>query len=132
FEIVSSSMKLVYLQLDIMKDVPLDKKGQFSFLIGGGIGLAAVFGNLYRTQAYPKDPAKWSDPDTHDVSQWVPCAGAQPGPFHQPPPHPYCTSSNNPSGAPQGRPGYTEPSGANGGSKPFVSPYISLPQISFR
>ncbi|MBW2456174.1 MAG: hypothetical protein JRI68_16765 [Deltaproteobacteria bacterium] len=27
---------------------------------------------------------------------------------------------------------YDEPSWANGGSKPFIFPYISIPQLSFR
>jgi hypothetical protein len=132
FEIVSSSMKLVYIQLDIMKDIPLDKKGQFSFLIGGGVGLAAVFGNLYRTQAFPKAGEDPNNPDTEDVGRWTPCPAPQPSPFYQAPTQPYCDDSNDHFGDPSNRTGYDEPSWAHGGSKPFVFPYISLPQISFR
>jgi hypothetical protein len=132
FEIVSSNMKLVYLQLDIMKDVPLDKKGRFSFLIGGGVGLAAVFGNLYRTQAFPKAGVDPNNPPTEDVTKWQPCPGVQPSPTYQSPNQPYCDDSNDHFGDPFNRTGYDEKSWANGGSKPFVFPYISLPQISFR
>ena len=38
----------------------------------------------------------------------------------------YCGNDNNHYG------GYDEPSWANGGSKPFIFPWISLPQVSFR
>lgn len=119
YEIVSSSMKMIYFTTDLLYEIPLDKeKGRFSLLIGGGVGLGVTFGNLYRNQAYPLDAAN-IDPD--DVSQWRTCGGPGQGPYPQ-----FCDDSNDHYGD------YAEPSWFNGGSKPSVFPWISLPQISFR
>ena len=135
-ERVSSTMKLLYLTLDILYEIPIDKRGRFAVLVGGGIGLAPVFGNLYRNQAYPRDPDA-RNPD--DPGQWADCRGpGQPseiGPTGQP----WCDDSNkhfvneghahseqNPDTQ------YDEPSWFNGGSKPSIMPWISLPQVSLR
>ncbi|WP_437327181.1 hypothetical protein [Sorangium sp. So ce381] len=115
WEMVSSDMKLVYFTTDLLYEIPLDKeKGRFSLLIGGGVGLGVVFGNLYRAQAYPNNPSRL-DPD--DVGSWSKCAGPTGG---------FCDGSNDHFG------NYDEPSWINGGSKPSVFPWISFPQLSFR
>ncbi|WP_437548939.1 hypothetical protein WME95_01720 [Sorangium sp. So ce327] len=115
WEMVSSTMKLVYFTTDLLYEIPLDKeKGRFSLLIGGGVGLGVVFGNLYRAQAYPNNPSRL-DPD--DVGSWSKCAGPTGG---------FCDGSNEHFGD------YDEPSWINGGSKPSVFPWISFPQLSFR
>jgi hypothetical protein len=129
YELVASSMKIVYLTLDILYSIPLDQKGHFDFLFGGGVGLGGVFGNLYRSQAYPSDP---NNLDPSIVANWHACPGAQPLPKAGN--APFCDASNNhytqggsfPSGS------YDEHSWANGGSKPFIFPWISLPQFSLR
>ncbi|WP_437577845.1 hypothetical protein [Sorangium sp. So ce887] len=115
WEMVSSDMKLVYFTSDLLFDVPIDEKGRFSFLVGAGVGIGVVFGNLYRAQAYPGGTASSPSPD--DVSAWNKCSGAG---------SPYCDASNNHYGD------YDEPSWINGGSKPSVFPWISFPQVSFR
>ncbi|WP_438026805.1 hypothetical protein [Sorangium sp. So ce233] len=119
WEMVSSDMKLVYFTSDLLFEIPLDEeKGRFSLLVGGGVGLGVVFGNLYRAQAYPNGAA--SNPGPDDVSSWSRCAG--PGG----PGGPYCDASNNHYGD------YDEPSWVNGGAKPSVFPWVSFPQVSFR
>lgn len=128
YEIVASNMKLIYLTLDLLYDIPLDTKGRFDFLFGGGVGLAAVFGNLWRTQASPKTKT----PDPTSAQNWDACQGPSATPV-APNGHPYCDSSNShfTNGVfPQDS--YSEPSWANGGSKPFIFPWISLPQLSLR
>jgi hypothetical protein len=82
-----------------------------------------VFGDLYRNQAYPQDI---NNIDREDVSKWTKCPGvgfgnADPGTGNT-----FCDGSNDHYG------GYTEPSWINGGSKPSIFPWISLPQLSFR
>ncbi|WP_437590474.1 hypothetical protein [Sorangium sp. So ce1000] len=115
WELVSSSMKLLYFTTDLLYEIPLDKeKGRFSLLVGGGIGLGVVFGNLHRAQAEPNNPSRL-DPD--DVGSWHKCSGPTGG---------FCDDSNDHFG------NYDEPSWINGGSKPSVFPWISLPQLSFR
>ncbi|HEU4413034.1 MAG TPA: hypothetical protein VFS43_47770 [Polyangiaceae bacterium] len=124
YEMVHSSLKMVYVTFDLLYDVPLDKKGRFSLLVGGGVGLAPVFGNLYRAQVYPNDP---NDADPDRPSRWSYCAApgdppvtsaANGGTF--------CGTSNDHYG------NYKEPSWTDGGGKPIVIPWISLPQLSFR
>src|SRR5262249_26034525 len=118
--------------LEIMKDVPIDSKGRFSFLIGGGVGLSVVAGNLYRSQVYPKAGQDPNNPNVTDPNEWELCPGPQPAPFYQNASHPYYDAGNNHYGDPRNHRGYSEPSWFNGGSKPSVFPYISLPQLSFR
>jgi hypothetical protein len=130
YELVQSSLKLFYATVDILYEIPLDKKGDktghFALLIGGGVGFAGVVGSLYRSQAYPLGNAP---PDNQ--TQWRPCPA--PGGL-------YCGTNNNhfsPSAtgnsqAVNGKGSYEEPSWANGGSKPFVFPWLAIPQISLR
>ncbi|WP_437814190.1 hypothetical protein [Sorangium sp. So ce1078] len=116
WEMVSSDMKLVYFTSDLLFDVPIDEKGRFSLLVGGGVGIGLVFGNLYRAQAFPGAPG--SNPSPDDVSAWNKCSAGGGSP--------YCDFSNNHYGD------YDEPSWINGGAKPSVFPWISFPQVSFR
>ncbi|RLB54998.1 MAG: hypothetical protein DRI90_19785 [Deltaproteobacteria bacterium] len=118
YERVSSDMKLLYVTLDILFEVWVEEQSRFAFLIGGGVGLAGVFGNLYRNQIYPDDP---NNPDFEDQSKWENCTGAT-----DPAGGAYCDNDNEHFGD------YDEPSWANGGSKPFIFPYIAIPQLSFR
>ncbi|EYF08071.1 hypothetical protein [Chondromyces apiculatus] len=118
FEIVNSSMKIVYFTTDLLYEIPLDKeKGRFSLLIGGGVGLGVVFGDLNRNQATPREAGNI---DRDDVGAWQRCEApgtGQPG---------FCDGANDHYGS------YSEASWVNGGSKPSVFPWISLPQVSFR
>lgn len=130
FERVASSMKLLYFTLDILYEIPIDTKGRFAFLFGGGIGLAPVFGNMYRSQVYPKNT---NDADPDNAAKWNNCLAKNdpPGPTAAPN-KPYCDSDNNHFGDPGQHTGYDEPSWFNGGSKPSIFPWISLPQLSLR
>jgi hypothetical protein len=125
YEIVRSDLKIGYLTFDLLFDVPLDEAGMFSFLFGGGIGIGVVAGDLYRNQAYPKDA-----PDPKDPSKWRYCA-AQDDPNGLIGGQQYCDNGNAayPSG---GKQEYAEKSWIDGGSKPVVLPWLSLPQVSFR
>ncbi|WP_437635905.1 hypothetical protein [Sorangium sp. So ce854] len=119
WEMVSSDMKLVYFTSDLLFEIPIDEeKGRFSLLVGGGVGLGVVFGDLRRAQAYPNGTVANPSPD--DVSGWSRCAGPG-GPGGA-----YCDASNNHYGD------YNEPSWVNGGAKPSVFPWVSFPQVSFR
>jgi hypothetical protein len=126
-ELVSSSMKLLYATIDLLYDVPIDSSGRFSFLIGGGVGLAPVFGTLYRTQAYPHN----GNANDTNPAHWGYCTGAmKPNAQNGPNGIPWCDASNNHYGTAANP--HVEPSWANGGSKPVIFPWISLPQLSFR
>jgi hypothetical protein len=128
WEIVSSDMKVIYLNIDVLFEVWKHETGMFSFMVGGGVGLGGVLGNLYRTQAYPDDLSR---PNPEDTSQWNKCSGPTPGMHIDPGTgNSYCDISNTHFQV-DGK-DYSEASWANGGSKPFIFPWLALPQISFR
>jgi hypothetical protein len=139
WELIQSSLKLGYAMVDIMYEIPIEKKGdktgRWAFLVGGGVGIAGVFGSLYRSQAYPNTPAAATNPG--NPSLWSACTG--PGaqnlkvlPMNQS--GSYCDTRSNHYAGTGGvvSNGYTENSWANGGSKPLIFPWISLPQFAFR
>lgn len=126
YEIVKSDLKVAYLTFDLLYDIPIGESGMFSFLIGGGVGVGIVAGDLYRNQAYPKG----GTPDPSDPSKWEYCAAPNDprGTFGG---QVYCDDGNDayPSG---GKTEHSESSWADGGQKPIVLPWLSLPQVSFR
>lgn len=131
FERVWSDMKIVYATVDVMYEWPIDD-GRFAFALGGGVGIGIVADHLYRHQVYPLDPNN-VDPDDPDA--WGDCTGVgNPNvtfPDANGQPQPFCDDDNSHYPSADGTP-YNEPSWANGGSKPFVFPWISLPAMSFR
>ena len=72
YERVSSDMKLLYVTLDIMFEAWVEEKSRFALLVGGGVGLGGVFGNLYRNQIYPENA---NNEDFEDESKWQDCEG---------------------------------------------------------
>lgn len=118
YERVTSNLKVVYLTFDLLYEIPLEQKGRFSLLIGGGIGIGAVADKLYRAQVYPNVPG---DIDPNDPKKWTDCSGA-----NDPQGGAFCDAGNQHFG------NFDEPSWADGGSKPIVIPWLSLPQVSFR
>jgi hypothetical protein len=127
YELVDSNLKQVLFTTDILYSVPIDDHGRFAFLVGGSAGLGAVFGSLYRYQAYqPKGGA------TVDPNAWKPCTGDQPMPTG-PTNIPYCQRSDNDHflDARNNGKGYQEPNWFNGGSTPVVFPWLAL-QVGLR
>jgi len=130
-ERVWSDMKLIYATVDVMYEWPFDN-GRFAFALGGGVGLGIVVDHLYRHQVYPLDP---NNPDPDDPNAWGDCTGHNnPNvtfPDENGQPQPFCDDDNSHYPSADGSP-YIEPSWANGGSKPFIFPWVSLPAMSFR
>ena len=107
WEIVESKLKVLYLTADFVWTHNF--KPEFGVNYGFGAGVGFVWGDLYRTQAYPGPGA---NPDTGEG--FVKCSG--PGV----PNGAYCGNDNNHYN------GYTEPNWANGGSKPIIFPWLAL------
>lgn len=121
-EIINSDLGVVFGKVEILYEIPLDKKSRFAFLIGGGVGIGGVFGNLYRSQAIPKSGVSGDDTN---VANWDRCpfkaTGGEGTDYLL-----YCSNDNEAFG------NYAEPSWIGGGSTPIVFPWIALPQVSFR
>jgi hypothetical protein len=118
YEEVSSTMKGLYFTLDVLYDIPIEKKHEISLLVGGGVGLGFLAGNLYRQQVRRKDESVPIDPENPET--WQVC-----DPVSRQPPS-FCDDKNDHYGD------YSEPSWANGGARPFILPWISIPQVSLR
>ena len=106
WELVTSELKVLYLTADFLWSTPIST--QVSFLYGGGAGLGLVFGNLYREQAYL------------DNGVYKPCIGEGNPNVTTSGGAPYCGDDND------HYDGYSEPSWANGGSKPIIFPWIAI------
>lgn len=123
YEIVSAGLKLVGVTVDLLGRIELEKKGTVALLLGGGVGLSGVIGDIKRNQVYPDDPNRI---DPYDPAKWNKCkAPGDGGTSGQTPDgHNYCGTDNDHYGD------YSEASWSDGGSKPIVWPYIALPHIA--
>jgi hypothetical protein len=110
YEIVDTDIKALYLMSDFLWSSELSKTS--AVVYGAGFGVAAIFGDIHRVQSYP--PNGVTDPYSYVACQGVGNPNGS-----------YCGNDNNHYG------GYTEPSWANGGSKPIIFPWLSL-QTGFR
>lgn len=108
WEVVESKIKILYLTADFLWSQDLAPEFAFNYGVGAGFGL--VWGDLKRTQAYPGTGANLSTGEG-----FQPCAA--PG---SPSIGGFCGDDNNHYN------GYTEPSWANGGSKPVIFPWLAL------
>jgi len=126
YELASSSLKLITASVDLLGRIKLDKKGTVAFLIGGGVGISGVTGDIRRTQAYPDDPDN-VDPD--DPAKWHKCKAPNDPPVTTPDGHAYCGNDNDHYPDSNGN-DWSEPYWTDGGSKPVVFPYVALPHIA--
>lgn len=107
WEIVESKIKVLYVTADFLWSQDFTPEFAFNYGLGAGIGL--VWGDLKRTQAYPGPGA---NDDTG--AGYLPCS------TKFTPSDTFCGDDNGHYN------GYTEPSWANGGSKPVVFPWLAL------
>ena len=107
WELVESKIKILYLTADFMWSQ--DIAPEFAFNYGVGAGFGFVWGDLKRTQAYPGAGANSST-----GAGYKPCIAAGN------PDAGFCGTDNDHYS------GYTEPSWANGGSKPVIFPWLTL------
>jgi hypothetical protein len=112
WEHVESRLNILFLTSDFLWSHEFSPAFALNYGVGAGFGI--VFGELRRTQVYPGATADINDPNTWQACQ----AQFSPDPI-------YCDDDND------HYPGYTEPSWANGGSKPIIFPWLAL-QTGFR
>ncbi|MEZ4220878.1 MAG: hypothetical protein R3B13_08110 [Polyangiaceae bacterium] len=111
WEIVESKLKAVFLTSDFLWSSEMSP--EFSINYGMGAGFGIVFGDLIREQSTPANGV------AGDPYDYIRCTS--PGV----PNTTYCGTDNDHYN------GYTEPSWANGGSKPIIFPWL-VAQTGFR
>lgn len=118
WELIESDLLAMTLGLDILYRVPVTDSGSVEFRIGGGFGIGwAFFGEVYRWQSYPED-LQPGDPATYKKCK---------GPNSPAGSYRYCNQLDkdaNRFGAPDAWWG-------DGGTRPTVYPWLSLPQLGF-
>jgi hypothetical protein len=123
YEIISSDLQALQASARLVWDVPLDARQTFSFRVGAGIGVGWTFlGDLYRTQAYPKNLVA-GDPYTY-----VKCRGPNnpAGSFR------YCNQLDYDANHYNGyvEPDwFTQPKGLPRGVRPLIYPWAVLPEL---
>jgi hypothetical protein len=105
WELINAKLQILYFTSDFIWSHEFTPA--FALNYGAGAGIGIVFGDLYRTQSYPTSPGQ--DPNNYSKCSSVGVPNAQ-----------YCDNQNN------HYPGYTEPSWANGGSKPNIFPWLAV------
>jgi hypothetical protein len=118
WELVESDLLAMNLALDVLYRVPLTDSGSVEFRIGAGFGIGwAFFGEVYRWQSYPEDL------QPGDPADYKKCKAPNdpPGSFR------YCNQLDKDAD----RYGAAEPWWGDGGVRPTVYPWISLPQLGF-
>ncbi len=111
WEIVESKMSSIFLTSDFLWSSELSP--EFSINYGMGAGFGIIFGDLVREQSTPENGI------AGDPNDYIRCVA--PGD----PNDTYCGSDNDHYN------GYTEPSWADGGSKPIIFPWL-VAQTGFR
>ena len=113
WEIVKSEIKVIYLTADFLWSQEFSP--EFALNYGGGAGFGVVFGDLFRNQSVPPG----ANPQAGDPYKYEKCEG--PTVDQNPDPNNgYCGDDNEHYGD------YTEPSWADGGSKPIIFPWLAL------
>jgi hypothetical protein len=112
WEIISANMTILYLTSDFLWSHEFTPEVALNYGLGAGLGF--VFGSLNRTQSYPTKAGQ--NPNDYAKCSGSNDATAQSQSFSQG----YCGTDNNHYN------GYTEPSWANGGSKPNIFPWLAL------
>jgi len=127
--LVHSTLKAIYITVDLLWSVPIAKQGQVDFEFGFSAGLGGVFGDLYNTWVSNTNspPATSTMYPSKSAGNFYQCTTTGPA---------GCNASNhqnstvNKVGAGAG---YREPNWFDGGgSVPTVFPWLSLPIIVLR
>ena len=120
WSLVNSSLKALYISADLLWSVHLTPHWDFEY--GAEFGLGALFGSLETNWVYTPGSGTFNPNNYQACTSASQSAGAN-----------GCQVGNHSgSSAPGHINGYTEPSWANGGSKPNLFPLINFPQIGLR
>lgn len=121
YSVVNSSMKVLFASADLLWSSKLSKNVDFEY--GAGFGIGAVFGSLQNdwVQQDPNGPLH-AEGNGKNYARCDVVKGAGTG----------CNPADHQNSQVNKVGGYTEPSWFDGGAKPVLFPWISVPQIGLR
>ena len=118
WELIESDLLGMTVALDVLYRVALTDSGSVEFRIGAGFGFGwAFYGEVYRWQSYPADLVPG------DPSAYKKCKG----PNNPPGSYTYCNQLDKDAE----RYGQPDPWWGDGGARPIIYPWLSLPQTGF-
>lgn len=118
WELIESDLLGMTAALDVLYRVPLDDGGRVEWRIGAGFGFGWAFlGEIYRWQSYPRDLAP-GDPSTYKKCK---------APNDPPGSYLYCNQLDKDAE----RFGGPDAWWGDGGARPIIYPWLSLPQTGF-
>jgi hypothetical protein len=120
YSLVNSGMKVVYATVDLLWSTKLSKNVEFEY--GAGFGLGAVFGDLENSWVKQDPNGTLAADNGGRFSRCDAVGAAGTG----------CNRADHQNSDVDKVNGYKEPSWFNGGSKPAIFPWISVPQIGLR
>ncbi len=121
FTVVNSSLKALYLGLDELWSIPLDKSHHWDFEFGFGVGVGVVFGTLQNDWVFQNNsgPLVSADGTHYSECQQFSTDVA-------------CTIMGHTGATTRKVGGYSEPNWFQGGALPVFFPHISFPQLGIR
>jgi hypothetical protein len=127
YSVVSSSLKGIYLGLDEVWSTPIANHVDFEY--GFGLGLGAIFGNLYNNWVYQGDKSIPGAIQAANNNYYVPCNSPTDGPLLVQMGNTLGYSSCSPAAHSNSEKtkvaNYVEPNWFNGGAVPVVFPHVA-------
>jgi hypothetical protein len=121
FSVVNSSLKAVYLGLDELWSVPIDKGHHWDFEFGFGVGVGVVFGNLMNNWVFADPTGPLHGSNGFNYSECGKFSTDQ-----------SCQTAGHTGATTQKVGGYVEKNWFQGGPVPVFFPYISFPNLGIR
>jgi hypothetical protein len=120
FTVVNSTLKAIYLGLDELWSVPIDKSHHWDFEFGFGVGVGVVFGSLQNNWVFQSNTGNLTANGVNysECTQFSTAVS--------------CTIAGHTGATIRKVGGYVEPNWFNGGAVPVFFPHISFPQLSVR
>lgn len=120
YSLVNSGMKVIYAQVDLLWSTKISKNVEFEY--GAGFGLGTVFGDLENNWVQDDPNGKYTSETGKRFSRCATVLPAGTG----------CNKADHQNSEVDKVGGYKEKSWFDGGSKPVLFPWISVPQIGLR
>ena len=119
WSVINSGLKAIYLGLDELWSIPLDKSHHFDFEYGFGVGIGFLFGDLMNNWVTPGGNGGQISADNFVACQTVTSGRG-------------CSTADHQNTTTAKVGGFVEPNWFHGGAVPVIFPHVAFPQLSLR